>query len=246
MSCPMSLLELFLRCLNAEYIHTSAEGDYALQIDPPYLYLLFEKSDGEDDWKNNLTFLAQKVDARAPKNEQWYAHRGFLKVWRAMREEVFDRIGVAMQKYDIQEIVCVGYSHGAALALLATEELSHRSNAQYAVEGYGFGIPRVVWGFLPNIIQNRLKNFKSYRNMPDLVTHLPPVILGFRHINLYKIGEKGKYGPLEAHTSQAYVKELQQIQANLSSTRETVLSTKADKSSSVKWFFRSAYALIPR
>lgn len=207
-----SMLSLYQRCLNAEYIHTPNGGDYALQSEPPFLYLLFEWSDGREDWHNNLTFFAQKVHPKSFKDEVWYAHRGFLKVWRSMETAVMEGIAQQVQHSSMQRLFCVGYSHGAALALLATEAVARRFGDSLIVEGYGFGSPRVVKGSLPPDVKERLSVFHTVRNIPDLVTHLPPKAWGYRHVGLQEIGEKGKYGPIKAHTSQAYIQVLRETQ----------------------------------
>ena len=221
---PPSMLSLYLKCLEADYVHTPHGGDYALQIESPMLYLLFEWSDGREDWHNNLNFSAIKVDPNAPKEEQWRAHRGFLKVWRAMEDKVTEEIAQQIKNASVRHIVCVGYSHGAALSLLATEELSRLFGQRFSVEGYGFGCPRVVWGDLPDAVRQHLAGFHTVRNIPDLVTHLPPSALGFRHVNLTEIGQKGKYGPIEAHTSQAYVVELSRIHGSIMSAPSAPLT----------------------
>lgn len=244
-----SLRSMLLRCINAEYHHTDQSGDYAIQAEPPFLYLLFEWSDGHEDWRNNLSFSARKVHPHDPKMSQWYAHRGFLKVWQAMRGEVMEKITQMIMTDLYHNITCVGYSHGAALSLLATEELSRHWGQTLRVEGYGFGCPRVVWGNLPDAVRLCLSNFHTIRNIPDLVTHLPPAAFGFRHINLESIGEKGKYSPIKAHTSQAYLDELRQAQQPVptaSSTSSAVLETKLSKVSSDRWVFRSVYPVTPR
>lgn len=207
------LLSLFLRCLNAHYVHTPESGDYALQIEGDRLYLLFEWSDGREDWHHNLTFSAQKVNPDAQKDEQWYAHRGFLKVWNAMKEDVTEQVTHLITDHRLKALACVGYSHGAALALLATESLSRHLGKRFLVEGYGFGSPRVVWGNLSDAVRQHLKNYHTVRNIPDLVTYLPPAALGFRHVNLLTVGQKEKYSPVKAHTSQAYIDELRQKEA---------------------------------
>ncbi len=243
------LLSLFLRCLNADYVHTSEGGDYALQLVRPRLYLLFEWSDGREDWRKNLSFTARKVKPEAPKDQQWHAHRGFLKVWNAMESEVIEKISETARQGYIRAITCVGYSHGAALSLLATEELSRQFGQYISVDGYGFGSPRVVWGDLPDSVRQHLARFHTIRNIPDLVTHLPPTAFGFRHVNLTEIGEKGKYGPVEAHTSQAYIHELSQDQPSPSTklaTRSAVSAINCSKVSGDRWVFRTAHPITPR
>ena len=246
-----TLSELFSKCLTANYIHTPNGGDYALQDDPhgQCLYVLFEWSDGREDWKNNLSFSVKPANPNAPRTEKWYAHRGFLKVWRSMETEVVSRVKYLIRATSYRTVICVGYSHGAALALLATEALSRYLDGITQVDGYGFGSPRVIWGRLPEKVYHRLEDFHTIRNIPDLVTHLPPAVWGYRHVNLSTVGEKGKYGPIKAHTSQAYVSALSQTPYPAqtdSSTKSATDSTKFSKTSADKWVFRWVYPATPR
>lgn len=204
------MLHHFLKCLRATYTHTKEGGDYAVTYEEKTktLYLLFQWSDGREDWKNNLAFRAVCLDPTAPKGERWYCHRGFLKVWRAMEKEILSATEWYLRRYDVQQMVCVGYSHGAALALLATREMTASYGDRIPVKGYGFGCPRVIKGKLPPHIQQQLSRFTSVRNIPDLVTHLPPKIFGFHHIGLVEIGEKGRYGRIKAHYAEAYIEAI--------------------------------------
>lgn len=204
------MLHHFLKCLRATYTHTKEGGDYAVTYEEKTktLYLLFQWSDGREDWKNNLAFRAVCLDPTAPKGERWYCHRGFLKVWRAMEPEIFSQAAWYLRRYDVQQMVCVGYSHGAALSLLATQTMTAFHGERIPVMGYGFGCPRVVKGKLPPRIQQQLSSFTSVRNIPDLVTHLPPKIFGFHHVGLCEIGEKGKYNAIDAHRAESYIEAM--------------------------------------
>lgn len=197
---------LFKKCLYAEYIHTAEGGDYAIQREGDTLYILFECSDGKEDWKNNFDFPITPY-----KESKWYCHRGFLKVWKAMRDEIECRVKELLTE-DIKNITCVGYSHGAAISVLCTEDMEYLWGSQYKVNGYGFGCPRVLWGIVPKAVKERLRNFKSIRNKPDLVTHVPPKIFGYRNAGeLIKIGKDFKYNPIKAHYPEVYIKELESI-----------------------------------
>ena len=198
------MTELFNRCYKAEYIHTAEGGDYAVEVKDGTVYLLFEWSDGREDWKNNFDFPAKSYKRM---NDTWRCHRGFLRVWKAMRDEVEAHVKQVTQLFDVKRIVCVGYSHGAALALLATEDMAFLYE-KIPVKGYGFGCPRVLWGKVPEAVKQRLSGFVAVRNIPDLVTHVPPALFGFKHVNLLKIGKRGKYGPIKAHYASAYLEEL--------------------------------------
>ncbi len=204
------MLHHFLTCLRADYIHTHEGGDYAVTYEESTqtLYLLFQWSHGREDWKNNLAFGAVCADPTAPKGERWYCHRGFLNVWRGMEKEILSAVEWYLRRYDVREMICVGYSHGAALSLLATQCVTASYGDRITVSGYGFGCPRVIKGKMPMHIQQQLSRFTSVRNIPDLVTHLPPRLFGFRHVNLAEIGEKGRYNPIDAHRAEAYIRAL--------------------------------------
>ena len=115
--------ELFDRCYNAKYIHTAEGGDYAIEVEDGVIYLLFQWSNGAEDWKNNFDFPARPYKRM---NDVWYCHRGFLRVWKAMRDEIEAKVAeiIASNPF-IYSIRCIGYSHGAALALFATEDMAY-------------------------------------------------------------------------------------------------------------------------
>lgn len=204
--------DLFTRCLRASYKNTAHSGNYSIEVDGDTIYLLFQWSKGFWDWFHNFLFPAKPYKRMI---DIWFCHRGFLKVWKAMRDEVeaeVKKILLENQTYHaipIKNIVCVGYSHGGALSLFATEDMEYLYGDSLNVTGYGFGAPRVVWGFLPKAVKNRLQRFKVVRNIPDIVTHVPPCLFGFRHVHsVVKVGAKGKYSPIKAHYASAYINEL--------------------------------------
>lgn len=200
------MINLYRRCLNAEYVHTTEGGDYAIEVDGDTLYILFEWSDGAEDWKNNFDFPAKPYKRM---RDKWFCHRGFLKVWKAMRDEIENRVAETLERNtDISNITIVGYSHGGAMALFATEDMTYLYGDKFNVSGYGFGAPRVLWGYVPKAVRERISAFVTVRNVPDIVTHLPPKVFGYRDINIEEIGEKGKYKPIKAHYSSAYIEEL--------------------------------------
>lgn len=192
---------LFNRCLNASYTHTAENGDYATELEGDTLYLLFEKSDGEEDWKNNFKFLAVPWMPYKRMEKPWLCHRGFLKVWKSIEPFIEEKI----RNPEVKKIVIVGYSHGAALALLCYEYVKyHRPDVE--TEGFGFGCPRVFWGVVPEEVKERFEGFKVIRNGNDIVTHVPPAVLGFRHVaEVVKIGQTN---PVKDHYPEKYIHNL--------------------------------------
>ncbi len=205
MKNTVNLHYLFRRCLGADYIHSGNSTDYAISRSGRRLYIFFEWSDGQEDWKNNLDFPAR---AYSTGGEPWSVHRGFLKVWKSVRHEILSLTEAIVSEYPTDEIICVGYSHGAALSGLCTEQMEFSYGQRLTISGFGFGCPKFIWGRLPDNVSARFSHFVPIRNIPDIVTYLPPGIFGFSHPSpILEIGEKGKYTPIGAHYPTAYLEE---------------------------------------
>ena len=200
------LKEMFLRCLDAEYFTVDNSGSFAVERRGDRLYVYFEKSDGAEDWENNLDFFAGESRRECAREcESWYAHEGFLRVWRS----ILPYIEGALLDLDVREITTVGYSHGAAIALLCHEYVWYnRPDIRERVSGLGFGCPRVIWGRAPRE-RERWRSFYRIKNFDDIVTHLPPRAFGFHHVGKeINIGGVGRYSRVDAHRAENYIKEL--------------------------------------
>lgn len=198
------LHRLFSQCLEAPYITVENQGSFAVRKKGCHLTLFFEKSSGVTDWKNNLDFPC--VPYR-DMGTLWFCHRGFLKVWKSIEPYLIKTI----QDSSIRRVTVVGYSHGAALAALCHEYIwFHRPDLRGHLVGFGFGCPRFYWGLLPRqALLRRWDTFFPIRNGRDIVTHLPPVFLGYRHVQkVLPVGEKNKYSPIDAHRAENYLLEL--------------------------------------
>ena len=202
----MELSRLFEKCISVPYVEVENGASFAALRLGSRLQLYFEASHGATDWKNNLDFPAkpyQRMEDRV-----WFAHRGFLRVWKSAEEQLEPMICDPT----VREITVAGYSHGAALAVLCHEYAwFHRPNLRHRLTGYGFGCPRVVWGTAP---KERWAGFTVVRNIDDLVTHLPPATLGYTHVGeLLEIGKKGTYTAADAHRPENILKELKKYES---------------------------------
>lgn len=210
----MNLLKLYKSCLNAKYKTVENQGDYAIKRADNTLYLFFEWSDGKEDWRNNFDFPAKPYKDMG---KTWYCHRGFLKVWKSIEPYLKDAI---MDK-TVKRVYIVGYSHGGAIATLCHEYVWYnRPDLRDNLIGYGFGCPRVYFGWtIDKELKQRWEHFHPVRNLNDIVTFVPPVLFGFRHVNkVLKIGEKGvfalrknKLACVDAHRPENYTKSLNEM-----------------------------------
>lgn len=181
-----------------KYIHVENDASYYIHRDGDSLAIFFEKSNGKVDWKHNFYFPAKPY--RKMKN-LWFCHRGFLKVWKSIEPYIANEILDPTVKY----INIVGYSHGGAIAQLCYEFVKF-NRPDVEVFGLGYGAPRVFWGFARKAVKERFEGFYVVRNGKDLITHLPPILFGFRHIcEVVKIGKcKGVTGILD-HYPERYL-----------------------------------------
>ena len=197
------LRELFDSCLNANYRQTAVGGSWAYDRVEDHLFLWFEHSNGILDWIHNLQFAAEPY---RDMNPNWECHAGFLRVWKSLRPLILPLIADP----SLRAVTVVGYSHGAALAVLCHETVwFERPDLRDRLQGYGFGCPRVLFGCVPPEIAIRWENFYVIRNVDDLITHLPPRSLGFCHVgNLVEVGAPDRYSPIDAHRPESYRAEL--------------------------------------
>lgn len=196
------LSTVFSRILKAKYIHLEEEtASYWCSKNRKTLTIFFEWSNGKTDWINNFDFPAKPY---RDMKDRWYAHRGFLKVWKVIEPHLES----AIKDPGIETIKIAGYSHGAAIALLCHEYCKF-NRPDCKVTGTGFGAPRVIWGFLKPSVKRRFEDFTVVRNKTDIVTHVPPAIFGYRHPEgMLEIGDSVPCNSIDAHRPEEYTKSL--------------------------------------
>lgn len=191
----------FIACNSRTYTTVENGASYAVERDGETLRLYFERSNSAEDWKNNFDFPARPY--RKMKN-MWFCHRGFLKVWKSIEPYIAGNIC----DLTVSKIEVVGYSHGAAVALLCYEYVKF-NRPDVEASGVGFGCPRVLWGFAGRAVKNRFRGFVVVRNGRDIVTHVPPLLFGFRHVGkLLTIGRGKSAGIIKDHFPEAYEQNL--------------------------------------
>lgn len=197
--------QLFSKVLGATYTHLEEEtASFFVERKGGTLRLLFEWSNGRTDWRNNLRFLAMPTKPYKDMRETWFAHRGFLRVWKVIEPKLAEAIADPA----VTRIEIAGYSHGAGVALLCFEYCKYH-RPEIPVTGFGFGAPRVVWGPVPKKVRERLEGFVVVRKGGDLVTHLPPALFGYRHIGYICQVKTGKrIRPVRDHFPEEYTSVL--------------------------------------
>ena len=194
---------LFAECLTRDYKTVENAASFSIGIEDGTLLLFFEPSNGREDWDNNLNFRIQPYDDMDP---VWYCHAGFLKVFKS----ALPYLEPYIMSEKVRRAVTVGYSHGGALAILCHEAIwFRRPDIRDRVKTFAYGAPRVLYTPIPREVKRRFRELYLIQNEGDLVTHLPPAVLGFRHVgNVITIGENGAYNAIDAHRPESYLAEL--------------------------------------
>jgi hypothetical protein len=195
----MTLEQLFTKVLDAEHTQLAEEtASFYTEREGDTLRILFEESNGKTDWRNNFRFLAIPTKPYKDMKDVWFAHRGFLRVWKVIEPHLAEQIS----DLSVERIEIAGYSHGGAIALLCFEYCKYH-RPDIPVSGVGFGAPRVLWGPVPETVKARVADFLVVRNGNDLITHLPPKLFGYRQMGrLQKVGIS--VDPIRDHYPEEY------------------------------------------
>jgi len=131
--------------------------------------LVFQCTKSRSDWAYNFMGWVQAYkDTPIP----WFAHAGFVRLWKSVQDKVVSASKALKVKY------VTGFSQGAALATLAAEDLAWRG---MEIDCAVFGSPRVVW--MPSdSIHRRFDLMENIHVHGDIVTWVPPAVLGYRHV----------------------------------------------------------------
>ncbi len=174
----MTRLEVLNLCLKGPWRTSGRDVQWRLDENG----LFFQCTKGESDWKHNFDIAVQPYRDMPVK---WYAHRGFVALWKSVEDEVMKELRGVPPK-------CIaGFSQGAALATLAHESVLY--NTGLYPQTYAFASPRVVW--MPGGVARRFIGMSNIQNHGDIVPHLPFGIMGYRHV-----GKIDMIGPLAIPT----------------------------------------------
>jgi hypothetical protein len=104
-------------------------------------------------------------------------HSGFWKAYTSIRGFLYDSI----QFYNIQQLFVTGHSLGNALATVATLDFAEEKNFT-SISMVGLAGPRVGNAAYAALFEQYIQNYYRITHSNDPIPHLPPMILGFKHI----------------------------------------------------------------
>ena len=179
----MTNLELFERAIRARASTAGKNTQYAIYDDGKAVYLSIEGSCDADDWRFNFDFV---VTPYKHMTETWLVHRGFATAWKLARDQIKRDVDAALAGGN-KRLMVLGFSHGAALAVLAHEFFKYNG---YAPETHAFGCPPLIW-FPTKSIKSRFANLTVHQVRGDIVTVISKIV-GYRDV-----GNVVHYGPVK-------------------------------------------------
>lgn len=142
------------------------------------LYISFRGTDAKLDWVNNFLFF-KKVIPYDNASSKIRVHGGWLEQYK--QNGVRDVIQQTVKSFNGSKVVVIGHSYGASLATLCSVDLQYNFTDKqiYCVS---LSSPRVGNKEFVTSYNKRVSHFGGYIGN-DIVHSIPPLWLGFRHIN---------------------------------------------------------------
>lgn len=180
----MNRKELYDWTINGPWIMGDLKTQWAYAVIDGTLHIKFQGSVESEDWKDNFDFL---VKPYRDMKDRWFAHRGFLKRWKAVQNDVIE----VVKENGGLPIIVSGFSQGAAIAVLCYEDIKFQLPGR-EVRCKVFGCPRVAGWCMGQTVVNRFKDVERVEVDRDIVPKIPPFIFGFRHVGS-RVKVEGKY-----------------------------------------------------
>jgi pimeloyl-ACP methyl ester carboxylesterase len=182
----MTPRELFDHETSGNWVVSGTDVSWRFSVVDDEHLLEFRCTVDAEGWRQNFKFLPRVGIPYKNMRHRWFAHAGFIEMWRSVRDLIADRVAFSTKTDAFPVIHVVGYSQGGALAILAAEDLRFRG---YATTLTTFGAPRVFWGIVPHKVRIRATGTHFHRR-GDIVTMVPFSVLGYS-----RFGHTKKIGP---------------------------------------------------
>lgn len=159
---------------------TDTQAAILYEPDLNQVILVFRGSESKVDWFNNAQFRQKTYPYGDDSSTDVRFHRGFMAAYFAVRDRLQTEIG----KYPTATLVVTGHSLGGALATIAVLDLQYNitQNSKQPLAAYTFGAPRVGNQALVDSFTQRVPDSYRFVYGRDLVTHIPRVWQGYRHV----------------------------------------------------------------
>lgn len=109
-------------------------------------------------------------------------HSGFLNAWNKVSEKT--KLSIALAESickECQRVLFLGHSLGAAITTLASLDVAFSHTTSLPLQSITLGSPRVGNKKFSEYISLKIPNVIRWTHAADMIPHLPPMIIGYRH-----------------------------------------------------------------
>ena len=182
-----------------DWITSGIDTQYCIeQKEDGEVIIAFLGSNSPVDWKTNFTFWKKPYKDM---EVTYYCHGGFLKCWKAIRDEIEEKV----KSLNPTSITVTGHSYGGAISTFCLEDMWYcfPELRDGKLQGITFGAPRVIGFWNYKKIKERWESMTLFANGSDIVTCVPFCFLGFRHVKkVFHIGDLRR--PLDFFKAEKY------------------------------------------
>ena len=157
------------------------------------IFIVVVKASNEDiDWVTDFSIwdlnkfwkgLRKYYPYGDPKNTKVRIHQGFAKGYMVVRESIHE----AFKKSNCSYVFVTGYSMGGGVAPIVALDLQYNFNLSEDKVSCGFCGPRCFNKAGVESFNKRVPKSIFFKYGNDIVTKLPPPMLGFKHAGILKL-----------------------------------------------------------
>ena len=179
--------EVYEMIRNASFTKSGDDVDWTVIVDEQYqhVWLVFEESTTDCDWKNNLKFPVKLY-----KNQESCirAASGWGDAWKSCNDLIMETFIAEVKKHPNFTPAICGWSYGGAISLLAAEDFYFRTKKKVSV--ITFGAPKPLWGKkTQEYVRSCCSYVAQWAHVNDCVPAMPP-LPGYKRLVTDPCGDK--------------------------------------------------------
>ena len=156
-----------------DFLEIGDDLDYKITVndETKEVILLFEHTNGNEDWHNNYLFFAWplKLDGHVI----WTSY-GYAKMYKSANDVPFNEFYRLTEEHPDYKVVIRGWSLGSAMAKIAARHFSYRAPKGKLIDELTTYGDVKVWYNLFYSVKKYCKNIREYVNVNDYITWCLP------------------------------------------------------------------------
>lgn len=155
------------------FLEIGDDLDYKITVndETKEVILLFEHTNGNEDWHNNYLFFAWPLNLDG--HIVWTSY-GYAKMYKSANNVPFDEFYRLTEEHPDYKVVIRGWSLGSAMAKIAARHFSYRAPKGKLIDELTTYGDVKCWYNLFYSVKKHCKNIREYVNVNDYITWFLP------------------------------------------------------------------------